>query len=357
MPNHQIQLVGWDNKYSASNFSTKPPLDGAWIAKNSWGEESGDDGYYYISYADNTLAKSLSAVTRAEAGTGAKLYIHDSFGQVGAINFNSSEAWSASSFDVDGPGEKLSAVSFHTPNANVTYEVWFSPTGSFGDKRLAKTGKVANAGYVTVDFDKPMDINGDDFTVMVRFRSSSVVNLSLQKNVPGYLENATASKGESFASRDGLQWLDVADKMKDASLCVRAWTVTGDMIKASSASSVATIGGLSTQVSLKLGLGGVSALESLGCYAKLPDKSATKTATREEFAYILARALQLPNAPGKSPIDIGESFARSAIIALCNKKITSISADGTFHPTDPILQRDVDEWLEKAVALMKTAKK
>ncbi|MDR2750943.1 MAG: lectin like domain-containing protein, partial [Clostridiales bacterium] len=271
----------------------------------------------------------------------------------GAINFNSPEAWSASTFAVDEKGEKISAVSFHTPNANVTYEIWVSLTGNYNEKRLAKTGKIANAGYVTVDLDKPMDITGDKFSVMVRFKTSGVVNLSLEKNVPGYLENATAKKGETFASRDGFTWLDVAEKMKDASLCVRAWTVTSEKL---AAASVPTIGSLSAQVASKLGLSGTSALESLGCYAKLPDKSASKPATREEFAYILARALQLPNAPGKSPLDIGDSFARTAIMALINKKITSIGVDGTFHPTDPISQTEADKWLTNAVAL-KTAKK
>ena len=48
-PNHAICVVGWDDNFSKDNFLTKPEGDGAWIIKNSWGTEWGDNGYFYIS--------------------------------------------------------------------------------------------------------------------------------------------------------------------------------------------------------------------------------------------------------------------------------------------------------------------
>ena len=54
--NHAITLIGWDDDYSADNFEVKPPGDGAFIIKNSWGTDFGYEGYWYISYYDKSFA-------------------------------------------------------------------------------------------------------------------------------------------------------------------------------------------------------------------------------------------------------------------------------------------------------------
>ncbi len=61
--NHAVTIVGWDDDYSKDNFhaSSGAVNDGAWIVKNSWGEQSGDHGYIYISYEDKTLQGAVSA--------------------------------------------------------------------------------------------------------------------------------------------------------------------------------------------------------------------------------------------------------------------------------------------------------
>lgn len=65
-PDHLVAIVGWDDNYSKENFNEghQPPEDGAWIVKNSWGAASqefpnqydyGDDGYFYLSYYDQSI--------------------------------------------------------------------------------------------------------------------------------------------------------------------------------------------------------------------------------------------------------------------------------------------------------------
>ena len=55
--NHEVTVVGWDDSFAADNWpeGRRPPADGAWIVKNSWGTDWGNEGYFLLSYYDQSL--------------------------------------------------------------------------------------------------------------------------------------------------------------------------------------------------------------------------------------------------------------------------------------------------------------
>ena len=52
---HMVTAVGWDDNYPKENFSTPPEHDGAWLIKNTWGNNNAEGGYFWISYEDKYI--------------------------------------------------------------------------------------------------------------------------------------------------------------------------------------------------------------------------------------------------------------------------------------------------------------
>ncbi len=64
LADHAITIIGWDDNFSKDNFpeECRPQKNGAYIALNSWGEEWGHNGIFYISYEDYLVENSMEGV-------------------------------------------------------------------------------------------------------------------------------------------------------------------------------------------------------------------------------------------------------------------------------------------------------
>lgn len=65
--NHAVCIIGWDDNFSKDNFpeECRPKNDGAYIAINSWGEDWGKNGVFYISYEDYDVEGELWGIGNA----------------------------------------------------------------------------------------------------------------------------------------------------------------------------------------------------------------------------------------------------------------------------------------------------
>jgi len=231
---HDVTIVGWNDSYSRNNFSTIPPGDGAFIIKNSWGPQWGDNGYFYISYYDSNLGKQgENAVFTAEPlNDYTNIYQHDPLGWTGSLGKGDSinKFWGANVFTA-ASNETLKAVSFYTPvyNSNYTISI-YNNTGSkpisASGPIVTQTGTIPTTGYHTIPLNFRANIQtGQNFSVVLELTTPEYTYpISISKPIRGYSSNANAIAGESFASADGITWYDLTSVIPNATICIKAFT-------------------------------------------------------------------------------------------------------------------------------------
>ena len=226
---HAVDIVGWDNDYAASNFTTAPPGNGAFLVRNNWGGSWGDGGYFWVSYYDAVIAKSDNAVfADAEPTSNYKaIYQYDPLGWTNqaAIGYATNTAWFANRFKAR-KAQHLRAVGFYNSAAGSRYRIYAS-LGAPSSKRLVASGTLAWPGYHTVRLTKPLGLlAGHFFSVAVRLVTpGSHYPIPLEERLKGYSDGATAAAGQSYVSSNGVSWTDITtlSGQGETNVCLKAF--------------------------------------------------------------------------------------------------------------------------------------
>ncbi|WP_407420899.1 C1 family peptidase [Methanobrevibacter sp.] len=205
--NHAITVIGWDDSYSASNFLTTPPGDGAWIIKNSWNDTWGEKGFFYISYYDAILFKVLSS---QEAYTFVfnnsvnftKNYQYDFGGMTDYLITGKSSIWYANQFNSTGR-DNIAAFSTYF-DVDTAYEAYVY----VNDELMLTQNGTSVAGYHTINLDELIPVNvGDTFRVALKITTSKYANIPISEKV---MTTRTYYKpGVSYISFNGKKWIDL----------------------------------------------------------------------------------------------------------------------------------------------------
>ena len=237
--NHAVTIVGWNDDYPAWKFGTLPPGNGAFIVKNSWGTEFGENGYFYVSYYDESFAWTTSYVfCNAEPVENYNdIYQYDPLGFVNMVGYNSISAWGAGIFTARA-NASLAAVGFYSlvPDTAYTLKVYTGCTaGSPTSGTLATTqqGIVDYAGFVTIPLSGRVTLaSRQRFSVVVRLTTPGCeCPLAFEYAIDGSTSEAVANSGETFLSYDGLTWADFTSVKGSASFCVKAYTSSAVEVK------------------------------------------------------------------------------------------------------------------------------
>lgn len=243
---HAVAIVGWDDNYSASNFGMRPPGDGAWIIKNSWGENDGQNGFYYVSYYDPTFpgvtdqfaAIAISSVDNLTEYR--NIYQHDPLGNsYESIGYNSNTAWFANQFKASAY-DIIKSFGLYTFGSS-SYLVNITVNGV---SKLVQEGNLVGAGYHTVKLNKLVDVaKGDVFKVTVRLTTpGTLFPIAIESKRSDYSTKVTAQLNQSFISPDGIHWYDIAQdtyvckfyedlnriQLQQTNVCLKVYTEYAD---------------------------------------------------------------------------------------------------------------------------------
>ena len=185
--NHIVAIVGWDDSYSRDNFNSgsRPSRDGAWIVKNSWGNQEGSNGYTYISYEDKSLCEFVAGQF-VKASEYKYNYFYDGSANPGILKLKKGQKFANVFTAKKGSAKKkelIKAVNLVTWSANVKYsiQIYRNPKDgrpTSGTKMLKRpvTGTIREAGTHTIDLSRKAEVlRGDKFAVVVKLRSSGKI--------------------------------------------------------------------------------------------------------------------------------------------------------------------------------------
>ena len=227
-PNHDVVVVGWDDNYPRTNFAMQPEIDGAYICKNSWGEEFGEKGYFYVSYADVNLCGQSIVYTRlADPDNFDHIYQSDLLGWVGQLGFGQSVAYFANCFTAERD-EDLAGVSFYAVGPRTYFSVYYVPDATtaegLNERTLLVSGETRYAGYYTINLPEPQELSeGQKFAIVMMVDTPGtklpiVVEYAADERTAG----ADITDGEGYISQYGRVWNRAEEK--DCNVCLKVFT-------------------------------------------------------------------------------------------------------------------------------------
>ena len=219
--NHDIDIIGWDDHYPTENFVTQPEGDGAFICKNSWGADFGQNGFFYISYYDQNIGVYGVAYTGVESADNYdQIYQSDLLGWTGSIGYNEPLAWFSSVYQAEQTST-VQAAGFYATDADTYYDIYlvenFEGIEDMDRRVLLQSGYIEDKGYYTIPLRNQQIVEGGErFAVIVQiYTKGSSHPVAIEYASNKLTSAADITDGESYMSYNGNLW----SHMETASAC------------------------------------------------------------------------------------------------------------------------------------------
>ena len=223
---HGVVIVGWDDDFYIPNA----PALGAWIVKNSWGSNWGDDGYFYVSYYDTSCPKlngneGAFAFILNDTLKFDKNYQYDIAKTDYFLN-TTDTVWYKNIFKATEK-EYLTAVSTYFYKQTS----WDLSVYVNGILKLTQSGN-SPSSYSTINLNDFIELDTDDiFEIVFKIKCDGDAGVPISEIVS--LNNYFYTQNISFISYDGEKWSDLYEleweypdhTYSSQVACIKAFTI------------------------------------------------------------------------------------------------------------------------------------
>ncbi len=208
---HAVTIVGWDdNKVVTGGRSYTPENKGAWIIRNSWGENYNNSGYFYASYEDKYIGRACELyhgkTSVSEIDT---VFDYAKLGLVTAYRVEKGQDYAYAVVKYHAGDDYLLT---HVGTALITEgtTVDIALCRSFDGTSLSDTIASINdvvctyAGYQKIEF--PALVPKGDFYLVIKYTTPGYgYPLPAEVAIDGY-SSPQIEEGKTWVSADGITW-------------------------------------------------------------------------------------------------------------------------------------------------------
>ncbi len=232
---HAVTIVGWDDNFSKDNFHPDAGVknDGAWLCKNSWGEEWGNDGYFWVSY--ESFAYEFGQFEMQDKDSFDTIYQHQTSSEqylFGGEDAENPQYFSSANVFTAKTTEQLKQICYtNAVTSNVKAKIFKLDkdyTSPVDGTLLAEfDSNVEYAGTHCLDVPGNITLNeGDIFSVVIE-GEALMTNFRYED-----AEHPTGDKaGKSYFTYNGTDWTDVADFFDASYAAIKAYTTKSSVDK------------------------------------------------------------------------------------------------------------------------------
>lgn len=229
-PNHDIVIIGWDDNYPKENFNADVENDGAFICRNSWGADFGNNGNFYISYYDTNIGVHNVVYTKVEeADNYDNIYQADLCGYIGQLGYDKESAYFANAYTAEND-EEIKAVGFYATGVDTEYSIYvcedFKDVSSLARRsNPVVTGKVKNSGYYTIKLDNKIKVSaGQKYAIIIRITTpNSSRPIAVEYSYNSQTANVDVTDGEGYVSLKGINW-ESTENDYQCNVCLKVYT-------------------------------------------------------------------------------------------------------------------------------------